>query len=112
MADKTLLRYLFAAIDRATRWVLVRIFNVKTTANARRLLRDLERACTPRIRMILADYGKECADRLFGLRKPAASGHLALDGLCAPLSIENRLTFQNRLRPSGWLRGSMAASRK
>ena len=58
MADKTLLRYLFVAIDRATRWVLVRIFNVKTIANARRLLRDLERACILRIRMILIDNGK------------------------------------------------------
>ena len=30
-------RYLFVAIDRATRWVFVRIYNSKTAANARRL---------------------------------------------------------------------------
>jgi hypothetical protein len=29
----------------ATRWVFIRIYNNKTAANARRFLRDLERAC-------------------------------------------------------------------
>ena len=36
--------YLFVAIDRATRWVFVRIMPAKTAANARRFLRDLHRA--------------------------------------------------------------------
>ena len=39
MADETLRRYLFVAIDRATRWVFIRIFKAKTAANARRFLR-------------------------------------------------------------------------
>ena len=34
-------RYLFVAIDRATRWVFVRICKSRTAANARRFLRDL-----------------------------------------------------------------------
>ena len=37
MANETSWRYLFVAIDRATRWVLIRIYNSKTAANARRL---------------------------------------------------------------------------
>jgi hypothetical protein len=41
MADETTRRYLFVAIDRATRWVFVRIMPAKTAANARRFLRDL-----------------------------------------------------------------------
>mgnify|MGYP002635109439 CR=1 FL=1 len=51
------------------------IYNNKTAANARRFLRDLERACPIRIRTILTDNGKEFTDRLFGLRKriPTAS---------------------------------------
>jgi hypothetical protein len=36
MADETSRRYLFVAIDRATRWVFVRVFKAKTAANARR----------------------------------------------------------------------------
>ena len=45
MADENRRRYLFVAIDRATRWVFIRIFNAKTAANARHFLRDLDRAC-------------------------------------------------------------------
>ena len=37
MADETSRRYLFVAIDRATRWVFIRIYKSKTAANARRL---------------------------------------------------------------------------
>ena len=37
MQDETRRRYLFVAIDRATRWVFVRIYSSKTAANARRL---------------------------------------------------------------------------
>jgi transposase InsO family protein len=91
MADETSRRYLFVAIDRATRWVFIRISKSKTAANARRFLRDLERACPLHIRTILTDNGKEFTDRLFGLRKRAASGQHEFDQLCANLGIEHRL---------------------
>ena len=92
MADETSRRYLFVAIDRATRWVFIRIFKAKTAANARRFLRDLERACPMRIRTILTDNGKEFTDRLFGLRKRAPTGEHEFDKLCADLDIDHRLT--------------------
>ena len=92
MADESRRRYLFVAIDRATRWVFIRVCNSKTAANARRFLRDLERACPMRIRTILTDNGKEFTDRLFGLRKRAATGEHEFDTLCAALDIEHRLT--------------------
>jgi transposase InsO family protein len=92
MADETARRYLFVAIDRATRWVFIRIFEARTAANARRFLRDLERACPLRIRTILTDNGKEFTDRLFGLRKRAATGAHEFDTLCEALDIEHRLT--------------------
>ncbi len=57
MADETTRRYLFVAIDRATRWVFVRIMAAKTAANVRRFLRDLHRACPIRIAKILTDRG-------------------------------------------------------
>ncbi len=53
MADETTRRYLFVAIDRATRWVFVRILPAKTAANARRFLRDLHRSCPNKIAKIL-----------------------------------------------------------
>ncbi len=92
MADEDRRRYLFVAIDRATRWVFIRVFPAKTAANARRFLRDLERACPIRIRTVLTDNGKEFTDRLFGLRKRAATGAHAFDALCTALEIEHRLT--------------------
>jgi len=92
MEDQTSRRYLFVAIDRATRWVFIRIYNNKTAANARRFLRDLERACPIRIRTILTDNGKEFTDRLFGLRKRVATGRHEFDRLCTELDIEHRLT--------------------
>jgi len=84
-------RYLFVAIDRATRWVFIRICNSKTAANARRFLRDLERACPISIRTVLTDNGKEFTDRLFGLRKRNPTGKHEFDLLCSDLGIEHRL---------------------
>ena len=102
MQDETKRRYLFVAIDRTTRWVFIRVYNNKTAANARRFLRDLERACPIRIRTILTDNGKEFTDRLFGLRKRSATGEHEFDRLCADLDIEHRLTRRNLPKPMGW----------
>ncbi len=52
----------------------------------------MERACPIRIRTILTDNGNEFTDRLFGLRKRAATGAHLFDLLCAELGIEHRLT--------------------
>lgn len=92
MQDETKRRYLFVAIDRATRWVFIRIFSAKSAANARRFLRNLERACPLKIRTILTDNGKEFTDRLVGMRKRSATGKHEFDKLCAELGIEHRLT--------------------
>ena len=107
MADESSRRYLFVAIDRATRWVFIRICKFKTAANARRYLRDLERACPMRIRTILMDYGREFTDRLFGLRKRAATGQHAFHHLCSDLGTDHRLTPPQHPRPTA----SSSASR-
>ena len=101
MADEDRRRYLFVAIDRATRWVFVRVYPAKTAANARRFLRDLERAAPMRITRVLTDNGKEFTDRLFGLRKRAATGNHEFDRLCADLGIEHRLAPPMRPQTNG-----------
>ena len=101
MADEDCRRYLFVAIDRATRWVCVRIYPAKTAANARRFLRDLERAAPMKITRVLTDNGKEFTDRLFGLRKRAATGNHDFDRLCADLGIEHRLAPPMRPQTNG-----------
>ncbi len=101
MADETRRRYLFVAIDRATRRVFVRIYPAKTAVNARRFLRDLDRAAPMKITRGLTDNGKEFTDRLFGLRKRAATGNHAFDRLCAELGIEHRLAPPMRPQTNG-----------
>jgi transposase InsO family protein len=64
-------------------------------------LRDLERACPIRIRTIPTDNGKEFTDRLFGLRRRAATGAREFDQLCAELRIEHRLTPPASPRTNG-----------
>jgi transposase InsO family protein len=53
-------------------WVFIGIYNNETAANARRFLRDLERACP--------------------LRKRAATGKQGFDTLCSEPGIDHRLT--------------------
>ena len=72
-------------------WVFIRVLTAKTAAKARRFLRDLERTCPIRIRTILTNNGKEFTDRLFGLRKRAATGEHQFDTLCTEMGIEHRL---------------------
>ncbi|SFD82896.1 Transposase and inactivated derivatives, IS30 family [Thiohalospira halophila DSM 15071] len=92
MADEDRRRYLFVAIDRATRWVFVDICADKSASTARRFLRKLHKACPVRIRTLLTDNGKEFTDRLFGVRAKGASGDHEFDQLCEALGIEHRLT--------------------
>ena len=101
MADEERRRYLFVAIDRATRWVFVRIYPAKTAANARRFLRDLDRAAPMKITRVLTDNGKEFTDRLFGLRRRPATGAHEFDRLCADLGIEHRLAPPMRPQTNG-----------
>ena len=92
MPDEKSRRYLFVAIDRATRWVFVQIKSHKTAASARSFLAALHKACPIRISKILTDNGKEFTDRLFGSRARDATGRHEFDQLCEDLGIEHRLT--------------------
>ena len=111
MADESRRRYLFVAIDRATRWVFVRIYPDKTAANARRFLRDLERAAPMTITRVLTDNGKEFTDRLFGLRRrgPTAT---TISTASAPPSVSS-IAWPRRCtrKPMVWSNASMAGSR-
>lgn len=92
MADETARRYVFVAIDRATRWVYIQIKANKTAASARAFLNALHKAAPFHIRTILTDNGKEFTDRLFGKRSQDASGEHEFDALCQALEIDHRLT--------------------
>ena len=101
MADESCRHSLFVALERATRGVLIRLFTARTAANARRFPRDTERACPIRTGTILTDSGKESTDRMFGLRKRAATGEQEFDLPCGALGTEHRLTPPGSPRTNG-----------
>jgi transposase InsO family protein len=92
MADETSRRYLFVAIDRATRWVYIAIKPNKTAASAKAFLKALHKACPIKITKLLTDNGKEFTDRLFGSKDRQPTGEHEFDQLCEALGIEHRLT--------------------
>ena len=101
MADETERRYLFVAIDRATRWVYVAINPDKTAASARAFLDELHQACPVKITKLLTDNGKEFTDRLFGSRERQPTGEHEFDQLCNEFGIDHRLTKPRTPRTNG-----------
>ena len=101
MQDESSRRYLFVAIDRATRWVFVQLKTNKTAASAQAFLKALHKACPLRITKLLTDNGKEFTDRLFASREREPSGNHEFDQLCQELGIEHRLTKPRTPRTNG-----------
>jgi transposase InsO family protein len=101
MPDETARRYLFVAIDRATRWVFVQIKPHKTARSAAAFLKALSKTCPIKIRKILTDKGKAFTDRLFGRAARSESGRHEFDQLCQALGIEHRLTRPRRPQTNG-----------
>ena len=101
MQDETKRRYLFVAIDRATRWVFVAIKPTKSAASAKAFLNTLHKACPIKINKLLTDNGKEFTDRLFASREREPSGNHEFDQLCQALCIEHRLTKPRTPRTNG-----------
>ena len=90
MADETARRYLFVGIDRATRWVYVRIYGDQTEASSTDFLRRLKAAAPMKIEKILTDNGSQFTDR-FTAKDKKPSGKHAFDRECALFNIEHRL---------------------
>ena len=91
MPDENERKYLFVAIDRATRWVSVEIFPDKSAKSAQTFLQHLIEACPIDITIILTDNGKEFTDRFCrtGERKP--TGNHRFDKTCQAHTIDHRL---------------------
>lgn len=101
MEDETARRYVFVAIDRATRWVFIAIKSKKTAAAARSFLKALHKAAPFKIKTLLTDNGREFTDRAFGRREKDASGEHEFDALCQALGIEHRLTKPKHPQTNG-----------
>ena len=90
MPDEAQRRYLFVAIDRATRWVYLRIYRDQRETSSSDFLRRLQRAAPMTIRHVLTDNGSQFTDR-FTSQARTPSGQHVFDRTCASLGIEHRL---------------------
>jgi len=91
MPDESKRRYLFVAIDRATRWVYVEIKAHKDARSATAFLKAVRARAPFRIRKLLTDNDKAFTDRLHRkARQP--SGEHVFDRLCEREGIEHRLS--------------------
>jgi transposase InsO family protein len=90
MPDETARRYLFVAIDRATRWVFMHIYSDMTDTSSVDFLRRLKLASPIKISKILTDNGSQFTDR-FATRDKKPSGRHAFDVACARIVVEHRL---------------------
>jgi transposase InsO family protein len=94
-------RYLFVAIDRATRWVCLDLKPGQTAAPARAFLDALAKAAPFTIRRLPADNGKAFTDRFTGQGEREPTGRHAFDQGCAERGIEHRLIPPGRPQTNG-----------
>jgi transposase InsO family protein len=91
MPDEDQRQYLFAAIDRATRWVYVEPLKDKSAQSARGFLERLVKAAPFRIAKVLTDNGKEFTDRFCATGERTPTGQHPFDRACTDHGIQHRL---------------------
>ena len=96
MQDETARRYLFVAIDRATRWVYIDIYADQTDSSSVDFLSKVKAACPIKIVKLLTDNGSQFTDRFTSNKKDdegnrIPSGKHVFDVFCKQSDIEHRL---------------------
>jgi transposase InsO family protein len=90
MPDETLRRYLFVAIDRATRWIYLHIYGAMTERSRVDFLRRLKLASPIKISKRLTDNSSQFTDR-FTAKNKKPSGNHAFEKVCTGMNIEHCL---------------------
>ena len=99
MPDENKRKYLFVAIDRATRMVCVQLRESKAAKDASEFLKFVTERLPFKIKKILTDNGKEFTNKVFG--NNASNKTHEFDELCISLGIEHRLTKVRRPQTNG-----------
>jgi len=99
MADQTARRYLFVAIDRATRQVYLRIYADQSETSSTDFVRRLHAAVPMKIEKLLTDNGSQFTDRFTGKDKKLFGRH-AFDRECTLLGIEHRVPSHAIRKPT------------
>lgn len=92
MPDEPNRKYLFVAIDRASRWVFMEIRATKSAESAQSFLRNLIKKVPFTISKILTDNGKEFTDRFCATGQREPTGKHLFDKRCTKYHINHRLT--------------------
>ncbi|MGK7297502.1 MAG: IS481 family transposase, partial [Candidatus Wenzhouxiangella sp. M2_3B_020] len=100
MPDEDRRRYLFVAIDRATRWVYVEFKTSKSARAATAFLKAVRAKAPFRIRKLLTDNDKAFTDRLQHKHRQPSGSHI-FDRLCTEAGIEHRLSPVRRPQTNG-----------
>ena len=90
MPDETHWRYLFVAIDSATRWVYMRSYRDQSEQSSVDFLRRLQRVAPMKIKNTLTDNGSQFTDR-FTSKTRTPSGRHRFDVADSSMGIEHRL---------------------
>ena len=98
MPDETSRRYLFVAIDRATRWVYLELRPEKTVRAAKSFLKRVLAKVPFKVHRILTDNDQAFTDRL---SKRAPTGQHPFDQLCTEAGAEHRLIPVRRPQTNG-----------
>ena len=109
MPDETSRRYLFVAIDRATRWVFMHIYGDMTDKSSVDFLRRLKLASPIKVSKILTDNGSQFTDRFATKDKSQAASTPStwLAPHYLPSTDRRRHVIRKR---TAWSRASTAAS--
>ena len=103
MPDQDQRSYLFAAIDRATRWVYVEIHEDKSATSASGFLKRLIDTAPFTITKVLTDNGKEFTDRFCATGQRQPTGTHVFDQVCTDNRIEHRLTKPRTPQTNGMI---------
>jgi transposase InsO family protein len=101
MPDEAHRRYLFVAIDRASRWVYVELRSSKSAQAAEAFLKAVHATAPFTIETILTDNDKAFTDRFSATGERTPSGAHRFDQGCAARAIEHRLITPYRPQTNG-----------
>lgn len=103
MPDEAEHRYLFAAIDRASRWVYMEVQPDKTAITAAGFLDRLHTQAPFHLRTVLTDNGKEFTDRFCATGEREPTGQHRFDQTCTQHAITHRLIKPKHPQTNGMI---------
>ncbi|MBF8273770.1 MAG: Integrase catalytic region [Magnetococcales bacterium] len=101
MPNEAQQKFLFVAIDRATRWVYLEILGDKSAKNASGFLDRLLKHVPFKVSKVLTDNGKEFTDRFCATGEREPTGNHLFDKVCSNNDIEHRLIKPRKPQTNG-----------